>query len=347
MKGRRVETFTAEPYMRLEAVSKHYPIRAFPWARRHRVIHALDGVSLSVAAGETLALVGESGSGKSTTAKLVLGLEQPTSGRVFFKERSLPSLSKREFREYRVSVQAVFQDSGGSLNPRMRVSDIVAEPLQINRKLGRDHLKETVDAMLLRVGLDPSLGRGYAHEFSGGQRQRIAIARALVLEPRLVVLDEPLSSLDVSTSAQVLNLLSRLQQQLQVTYLFVAHDLASVRHLSHRMAVMYLGEVVEWAPTESLFAAPLHPYTQALLSSSTDQAPGEALQLVLDAEVPSPADPPPGCRFHTRCPHAFDLCTTVKPEPLLIGPEHSVSCHLYSSSEGAGGTAGRVGGAQP
>ncbi len=335
----------------VEDLVKHYPIRKGVVPRTAGYVRAVDGISFSIPRGRTLGLVGESGCGKTTTGRTILRLIEPTSGRVIFDGHDLFAISERELRCLRREMQIIFQDPYGSLNPRMTVGAMLEEPILVHgidpageigeqsiesggsrtRKptgaSARDRARERVAELLSLVGLDAVHASRYPHEFSGGQRQRIGIARALALNPKLIVCDEAVSALDVSIQAQILNLLRELQQRLGLTYLFIAHDLAVVKHISDRVAVMYLGEIVEEADTEEIFATPLHPYTQALLSSIPVAVPRAIRQRVrLEGDVPTPINPPAGCRFHTRCPIAITDCKLAKPPLVEISPGHRVAC---------------------
>ena len=280
--------------------------------------------------GETLGLIGESGCGKTTTSKLILLQEKPTAGTITFDGEDITALQGPDLMRYRREVQVVFQDPYSSLSPRMRVGDIIAEPLEIHTRLSPQARQERVAQVLELVGLPPDVARLFPHEFSGGQRQRVAIARALVTNTRLIVLDEPVSALDVSIRAQIMNQLEHLQQTLGVSYLFIGHDLATVAHISHRIAVMYLGQIVELADSLELCAHPLHPYTQALFTAALPSHPDDKRQkLALSGEVPSALNPPSGCRFHPRCPHAMPRCTQEAPVRQEVAPQHAVACHLY------------------
>jgi len=307
----------------------HYPVRKGIFGRVTGQVHAADEVSFRIAEGETLGLVGESGCGKSSTAKAILKLVDPTSGEIDWRGKRIERLSPAQMRPIRRELQAVFQDPYSSLNPRMRAADIVSEPIRNFEKAAEREIGERVAALFDKVGLRADQMVKYPYEFSGGQRQRLGIARALAPRPRLIVCDEPVSALDVSVQAQVINLLMNLQDEFGLSYLFVAHDLAVVEHISHRVAVMYLGRIVELAETESLFAHPQHPYTVALLSAVPVPDPRSARKrIILSGDVPSPVDPPPGCRFHTRCPLAFERCRVEVPVMKEVAPGHFAACHL-------------------
>jgi oligopeptide/dipeptide ABC transporter ATP-binding protein len=310
-------------------LSKHFPARRGFFGTDHGAVRAVDDISFTIDSGKTLGVVGESGCGKTTTAKLVLGLETPTGGAIRFDGRELSGLDKTERRHYRKSVQAVFQDPFASLNPRMRISAIIAEPLTTNETITPADTRRRVLELLDLVGLARRSADLFPHEFSGGQRQRIAIARALSLSPRLVVLDEPVSALDVSIRAQILNLLRDLQEELGLSYLFIAHDLAAVAHMSHEIVVMYLGKIVESGDARAIATAPKHPYTQALFSAALPSHPDERREeIILAGEVPSPLRPPSGCRFHPRCQHSMPRCASEPPELKNVFGR-AVACHLY------------------
>ena len=315
----------------LENIRKYFPITKGVIMRRAMgQVKAVDGVSFRIREGETYSLVGESGCGKTTTARMVLQVETPTDGVMKFNGKDTRQFTNADRREYRASVQAVFQDPWSSLNPRMRVGSIIMEPLLTNQPMGKHEAQEQLETLLRDVGLRQAQGDYFPHEFSGGQRQRIAIARALSLRPKLIVLDEPVSALDVSIRAQIMNLLRELQDQYGVSYLLIAHNLATVRYMSHQVGVMYLGRMVEEAPTRELFANPSHPYTKALIAASLPSHPDiEREEMVISGEVPSPLNPPSGCHFHPRCPMAMDQCSTIDPEARQLSPVHQVACHLY------------------
>jgi len=319
----------AEPLLEVQGLKKHFPLRGGFLSRARAAVYAVDGISFSIDRGETLGLVGESGCGKSTAGKTILRLYEPTAGTIKVNGRRIDHLSRTEMRPVRRELQVVFQDPYASLNPRMNAAQIVAEPL-INYGVASGHrLTEKVAALFDKVGLRREQMRRYPHEFSGGQRQRIGIARALALNPGLIVCDEPVSALDVSVQAQVVNLLMDLQAEFGLSYLFIAHDLAVVEHISHRIAVMYLGKIVELTDTKSLFTAPEHPYTEALLSAVPVPDPAaRRKRIILAGDVPSPINPPSGCRFHTRCPYAEARCKTEEPAMREVRPGHFAACHL-------------------
>ncbi len=312
-----------------EALTKHFPVRRGPLRRASGWLRALDGVDLTLDAGECFALVGESGSGKTTLGRAIIRLVEPTSGRVRYRGEDLLALSPRELRRRRRGFQFIFQDPYGSLNPRMRIGRILSEPLEVHDVVPRARRAERVAELLELVGLAPDDAARYPHEFSGGQRQRIGIARALATEPDLIIADEPVSALDVSVRAQIINLLAGLQRRLGLTLLLIAHDLAVVEQISDRVGVLYLGRLVEIGPTREIFARPRHPYTVSLLSAVPVAEPGGRRQrIVLPGEPPSPIAPPPGCRFHPRCPIAGERCAVEEPALVGQGEDHSAACHF-------------------
>jgi oligopeptide/dipeptide ABC transporter ATP-binding protein len=337
-------TTPAEPLLEGRNLKKHFPItkgltiqRVVGWVR------AVNDVSFAIQPGQTLSLVGESGAGKTTVAKTVLLLEKLTGGSLLFRGKDVGQFGRAELKEYRQSVQAVFQDPWGSMNPRMRVKQIVAEPLVVNTTLTRKEIQHKVMELLGQVGLRADQAENYPHEFSGGQRQRIAVARALALNPKLIVLDEPVSALDVSIRAQIMNLLKDIQKAYGLSYLLIAHNLATVRYMSDAVAIMYLGQVVEYGEGDELFENPAHPYTKALMSAALPAHPDEVVEeIVLSGEMPSPLNPPPGCHFHPRCPVAMDICREKAPAVIQLGATHHVSCHLYDETMGGAVSLGQL-----
>ena len=322
---------TNNTLLKVDGLVKHFPITRGIFRRQVGTVKAVDGISFEIKGRETLGLVGESGCGKSTTGRVILQLLEATSGKVFFKEHELTSISKTDLRKQRPQMQMIFQDPQDSLNPRMTVGSIISEPMLEHQRLKKKQRQERVEQLLNSVGLDPNVTNRYPHEFSGGQRQRIGIARALSLSPDFIICDEPIAALDVSIQAQVINLLEDLQEEFGLTYLFISHDLSMIRHIANRVAVMYLGRIVELASSQELYSRPVHPYTKALLSAVPLHDPvleKKRKRTILTGDVPSPADPPSGCHFSTRCPIAEENCFKIAPEWREISSGHNVACHL-------------------
>ncbi|HRR92223.1 MAG TPA: ABC transporter ATP-binding protein [bacterium] len=317
--------------LRVEGLTKLFPIRGGIFQRTVGYVRAVENVSFSIDRGETLGLVGESGCGKTTTGRSILRLIEPTSGRVYFNGIDITALNKKDLAPLRREMQIIFQDPYGSLNPRMTIGDIIGEGLEIHKIASGKEKERRIMELLEVVGLPPAYMRRYPHEFSGGQRQRIGIARALAVNPKFIVCDEPVSALDVSIQSQIINLLKDLQKQFELTYLFIAHDLSVVKYMSNKIAVMYLAKIVEHTTTEELFSNPKHPYTLALMSAIPVPDPDVKKQrIVLQGDLPSPSNPPKGCRFNTRCPEVMSICKEVEPELKDIGKEHLVACHLWN-----------------
>ena len=322
---------TNNTLLKVDGLVKHFPITRGIFRRQVGTVKAVDGISFEIKGRETLGLVGESGCGKSTTGRVILQLLEATSGKVFFKEHELTSISKTDLRKQRPQMQMIFQDPQDSLNPRMTVGSIISEPMLEHQRLKKKQRQGRVEQLLNSVGLDPNVTNRYPHEFSGGQRQRIGIARALSLSPDFIICDEPIAALDVSIQAQVINLLEDLQEEFGLTYLFISHDLSMIRHIANRVAVMYLGRIVELASSQELYSRPVHPYTKALLSAVPLHDPvleKKRRRTILTGDVPSPADPPSGCHFSTRCPVAEENCFKIAPEWREISSDHNVACHL-------------------
>jgi oligopeptide/dipeptide ABC transporter ATP-binding protein len=316
-------------------LSKHFPVRSGLFNRKKRFVYAMDNLSFTLGYRQTLGLVGESGCGKSTASRTILNLLTPTAGEVWFEGENIFNLTAKKRRRIRQGVQIVFQDPFGSLNPRLTVRRIVEEPLLTHKVGDAASRRREVAQILAKVGLLPEHMNRFPHEFSGGQRQRIMLARAIVLKPKLIIADEPVSALDVSVQAQMLNLMVRLQKELDLSYIFISHDLGVIRHVSHKVAVMYLGEIVEMAPVDMIYDKPLHPYTRSLIASVPvpDPRMKNRDRVVLEGDVPSPRNPPSGCRFHTRCPECMPICSREKPPEREVSTGHVVACHLYSEGE--------------
>jgi len=327
-------TLTAETVLEVKELTKHFPVYEKGVILRRKLgdVHAVDQVSFDIKKNETFGLVGESGCGKTTIAKCMLYLEPPTSGEILFNEENITEIFKKARKDQvlalRRQMQYIFQNPYSSLDPRMTVADIIMEPLEVHKHIPRNQWQDRMYELLRMVGLEDYHAERYPHEFSGGQRQRVCIARALAVDPQFIAADEPVASLDVSVRAQILNLLQELQQKLGITYLYISHDLSTVRHICHRVAVMYLGKIVEIAETDELFENPLHPYTVALLSAIPVPDPKKKThRIILPGEVPSPVNPPPACRFHPRCPRRIDICSRVEPPLLEARPGHWLACH--------------------
>ncbi|MFN7253517.1 MAG: ABC transporter ATP-binding protein [Anaerobacillus sp.] len=326
-----IEQKNSDILLEVKGLKKYFPVKSGILQKTVGHIKAVDDVSFFIKKGETFGLVGESGCGKSTTGRTIIRLYEPTEGEILFEGQDLSGLSENQLKPYRKDIQMVFQDPYSSLNPRKTVGTILEEPFRVHNLYSKKERKERVEHLLDRVGLNPNLRDRYPHEFSGGQRQRIGIARALTLNPKLIIGDEPVSALDVSIQSQVLNIMDDLQKEFGLTYLFIAHDLAVVKHISDRIGVMYLGRMMEVTDKKTLYSNPLHPYTQALLSAIPKTHPSEVKRerIILKGDVPSPANPPQGCVFHTRCPQAMDHCKQVVPMLKELEPGHFVACHLY------------------
>jgi peptide/nickel transport system ATP-binding protein/oligopeptide transport system ATP-binding protein len=321
-----------QPLVEVKDLKKYFPIKNGVF-KTDSYVKAVDGIDLEIFEGETYSLVGESGCGKSTLGRTIIRLMEPTGGQIEFRGHDISSISQRDLKEYRKDMQLIFQDPMASLNPRMRVGDILREPFKIHNLYTSAEQKEKIYGLLKSVGLNEEAFMKFPHEFSGGQRQRIVIARAIALSPKFIVCDEAVSALDVSIQSQIINLLKKLQKEYNITYLFISHNLSVVKYISDRMAVMYLGKIVEAAPKGEIFKNPMHPYTQALISAipvpNSDKSRTRE-KIILDGEVPSPVNPPQGCRFHTRCPKVMPMCKEVEPQMVEIHQDHRVACHLYN-----------------
>lgn len=318
--------------LQVKNLKKYFPVKKGLFSKTPSYVRAVDDVSFYISKGETLGLVGESGCGKTTCGRTILKLYEPTSGQIIYNGKDITKLNKNDMIPYRKKMQIIFQDPYASLDPRMTVGDIVGEPIDVHNSMGRKEKEEKIQYLLQKVGLNSEHANRYPHEFSGGQRQRIGIARALAVNPEFIVCDEPISALDVSIQAQIVNMLEDLQQEMGLTYLFIAHDLSMVKHISHRVGVMYLGKLVELAESNELYSNPQHPYTKALLSAIPLPDPDEIeknKRIALQGEIPSPIDPPPGCRFRKRCKYAKPICAEAEPEFKNLGNEHFVACHLF------------------
>lgn len=324
----------SETLLNVQNLYKHYPIRRPNTFAKHDQLKAIDGISFSIEKGETLGLVGESGCGKTTTRRMILGIEPVTGGKIFFEGEEINDLKGQSLKNFRRQAQVIYQDPYSSLDPTWKIGAIIGEALILHGMKDKGERKKRVLELMEKVGLRPDYYNRFPHEFSGGQRQRIGVARAIALNPKFIVADEPVSALDVSIQAQVLNLLKDLQKEFSLTYLFISHDLSVVRHISDRVAVMYLGRIVEIAPTKSLFSTAAHPYTQLLLKSVPLPDPQQKLHMTgLTGEVPSPINPPSGCPFHPRCPKAMDMCSTAPPETVRVEENHYTACYLYTDKQ--------------
>ncbi|EST10268.1 ABC transporter ATP-binding protein [Sporolactobacillus laevolacticus] len=320
----------SEPLLKVENLKKYYPIKSGGFGKVSETVRAVDGVSFSIREGETLGIVGESGCGKSTTGRMIMRLIEPTEGKIMFQGKNIMNLSKRDMRKARKDIQMIFQDPFASLNPRHTVGRIIEEPMIVHKMGNRKQRQKRVEELLELVGLSAYHARRYPHQFSGGQRQRIGIARALAVQPKVIIADEPVSALDVSVQSQVLNLLKDLQKKFNLTFIFIAHDLSVVRHISDSVGVMYLGKIVELSESENLYNHPNHPYTKALLSAVPVPDPEiKTKRIILEGDVPSPAHPPSGCAFHDRCPVAMDICSKERPHLKTLEDGRMVSCHLF------------------